>query len=181
MKSSNDGDDQEDVSIKVNSNFVTNVAIRSSPNMPDLSPYMKRKLQIEIEEKRFCDHRQRHDLAAFLSPRRSRTLVRSCPYNYSPILLRPAMPPISSVLLTSSSRQRTVGRLRRGPVRFNEDDVAGVHTFRSSKPNIYPLDEDITARFSSIQLVNSEKQDSDSQTVTDKIPDLSSLSLTRNS
>ena len=184
MKSNNskDRDEEEnDLLFRVKSNYVTNIAIRSSPNMPDLSPYMKRKLQIEVEEKRYRDHR--NDLAAYVSPRRCRNLVRSIPY-YSPNHLRPAMAPISSVLLSSSSRHRTVGRLGRGHVRFDEPAVAGVHTFPGTKTNsMYALDEDITTRFSTIQLASATTQDkvSGSQTVKDMIPDLSSLSLSRKS
>ena len=122
----------KDVTINVNSDFVTNVSI-CNRTPPDLSPFMKRKLQLEIEERRLtdftkadnnsdsaCDRHKCHSshICAYVSPRRNRTVIRSMPYSYgyasskfSPFFLRPSVAPLSGVLLSSAS-SRSLGRLR---------------------------------------------------------------------
>ena len=45
--------ENENVNISINTNFVANISLGQRPS--DLSPYVKRKLQREIEEKRFND------------------------------------------------------------------------------------------------------------------------------
>ena len=118
----------------MNSNFVTNIAICSRAP-PDLSPFMKRRLQIEIEEKRLSDNGNighncdKHScnsshICSFVSPRRNRTVVRNTPYMHgfsypkfspSPFVLRtrPSVSPISGVLLSSTSvRTKFGGKLR---------------------------------------------------------------------
>ena len=46
-------DESENVNISINTNFVTNISLAN--RAPDLSPYLKRKLQRDMEEKRFND------------------------------------------------------------------------------------------------------------------------------
>ena len=46
-------DESENVNISINTNFVTNISLAN--RTPDLSPYLKRKLQRDMEEKRFND------------------------------------------------------------------------------------------------------------------------------
>ena len=46
--------ESENVNISINTNFVANISL--GQKAPDLSPYVKRKLQREIEEKRFNDN-----------------------------------------------------------------------------------------------------------------------------
>ena len=113
----------KEVEISVNSNFVTNISIgRISP--PDLSPFMKRKIQLEIEERRLSDVKtpikcDKHacnssHICSFVSPRRTRACLRNVPYkysySYSPFYLRPSVAPLSGVLSSSSSKSG--GRLR---------------------------------------------------------------------
>ena len=113
----------KEVEISVNSNFVTNISIgRISP--PDLSPFMKRKIQLEIEERRLSDVKtpikcEKHacnssHICSFVSPRRTRACLRNVPYkysySYSPFYLRPSVAPLSGVLSSSSSKSG--GRLR---------------------------------------------------------------------
>ena len=45
--------ENENVNISINTNFVANISL--GQRAPDLSPYVKRKLQREMEEKRFND------------------------------------------------------------------------------------------------------------------------------
>ena len=45
--------ENENVKISINTNFVSNISLGKRAS--DLSPYLKRKLQREIEEKRFND------------------------------------------------------------------------------------------------------------------------------
>ena len=106
-----------DVTISVNSNFVTNISISSK--YTDFSPSMRRKLELEIKEKRLsgghiCDKRHScpsSHICSFVSPRRNRIVTRTSPYSSSripPVSLRPAALP--GVLI--SSRTRSLGRLR---------------------------------------------------------------------
>ena len=46
-------EESENVNISINTNFVSNISLGKRAS--DLSPYLKRKLQREIEEKRFND------------------------------------------------------------------------------------------------------------------------------
>ena len=46
-------EESENVNISINTNFVANISLGQRPSDP--SPYVKRKLQREIEEKRFND------------------------------------------------------------------------------------------------------------------------------
>ena len=48
-----ESEESENVNISINTNFVANISLGQRPS--DLSPYVKRKLQREIEEKRFND------------------------------------------------------------------------------------------------------------------------------
>ena len=50
---SEEREESENVNISINTNFVTNISL--GQKAADLSPYVKRKLQREIEEKRFND------------------------------------------------------------------------------------------------------------------------------
>jgi len=145
-----------DVTISVNSNFVTNISISSK--YTDFSPSMRRKLELEIKEKRLsgghiCDKRHScpsSHICSFVSPRRNRIVTRTSPYSSSripPVSLRPAALP--GVLI--SSRTRSLGRLR-GPVRFYEP-LEGSPP-QGVRPSIYPLDEELTSRLSAIQLGN---------------------------
>jgi len=155
-------DRDKDVAISVNSNFVTNISIGRITS-PDLSPFMKRKLQLEIEERRLsdvtpnkhtCERHACHSshICSFVSPRRMRTCLRNVPYkysySYSPFYLRPSVAPLSGVLSSSSSK--SLGRLR-GPVRFHDPSVN-----KNKQPVLYPLEDLITSKFSSIKL-SSEK------------------------
>jgi len=147
----------KEVEISVNSNFVTNISIgRISP--PDLSPFMKRKIQVEIEERRLSDVKtpikcEKHacnssHICSFVSPRRTRACLRNVPYkysySYSPFYLRPSVAPLSGVLSSSSSKSG--GRLR-GPVRFHDPCMN-----KNKQTVLYPLEDLITSKFSSIQL-----------------------------
>lgn len=140
-----------DVTISVNSNFVTNISI--STKYSDYSPAMRRKLELEIKEKRLSNHicDKRHScpsshICSFVSPRRNRIVARTSPYStrLPPVALRPAGLP--GVLI--SSRTRSLGRLR-GPVRFYEPLE---ESQRAKSSALYPLDEDLTSRLSAIQL-----------------------------
>lgn len=145
-----------DVTISVNTSFVTNISI--STKYSDYSPSMRRKLELEIKDNRLSNHTphicdKRHScpsshICSFVSPRRNRIVTRTSPYSsrLAPISLRPAALP--GVLI--SSRTRSLGRLR-GPVRFYEP----LERSSSSKnPALYPLDEDLTSRLSAIQLTS---------------------------
>jgi len=144
-----------DVTISVNTDFVTNISI--STKYSDYSPAMRRKLELEIKDKRLsnptphiCDKRHScpsSHICSFVSPRRNRIVTRTSPYSsarLAPVSLRPAALP--GVLI--SSRTRSLGRLR-GPVRFYEP-LEGSPPSKSS--SLYPLDEDLTSRLSAIQL-----------------------------
>lgn len=104
----------------MNSNFVTNIAISSAKLPPDLSPFMKRKLEAEAREKRTADtgprgsrhvcsrHATCHSshICAFVSPRRTRSaLTRTSPYTLASLA-----PPVAGVL--TSFRHKIGGRLR---------------------------------------------------------------------
>eukprot|EP00092_Neocalanus_flemingeri_P013483 GFUD01014542.1.p1 GENE.GFUD01014542.1~~GFUD01014542.1.p1 ORF type:complete len:245 (+),score=66.00 GFUD01014542.1:248-982(+) len=144
-----------DVTISVNTNFVTNISI--STKYSDYSPAMRRKLELEIKDHRLSTHHphicdKRHScpsshICSFVSPRRNRIVPRNSPYTsarLAPVSLRPAGLP--GVLI--SSRTRSLGRLR-GPVRFYEP-LEGSPPSKMSP--LYPLDEDLTSRLSAIQL-----------------------------
>jgi len=143
----------DDVTISVNSNFVTNINI--STKYTNYNSAMRRKVELEIQEKRLSNHicDQRHScpsshICSFVSPRRSRIVTRASPYSSSrvpPVALRPAALP--GVLI--SSRTRSLGRLR-GPVRFYEPHEESPR----AKTSLYPLDEDLTSRLSAIQLTS---------------------------
>jgi len=145
-----------DVTISVNTNFVTNISI--STKYSDYSPSMRRKLELEIKDNRLSNHTphicdKRHScpsshICSFVSPRRNRIVTRTSPYSsrLAPVSLRPAALP--GVLI--SSRTRSLGRLR-GPVRFYEP-LEGSPSSKSAA--LYPLDEDLTSRLSAIQLSN---------------------------
>lgn len=121
-----------EVSISLNSAFVTNIALcPRTRTPPDLSPFMRRRLQLEAEERRLspgqgeagghsCDRHSCHSshICSFVSPRRNRSL-RNSPYNLgtsfqssvaSFSLVRPSVSPLSGVLI--SSRNKSLGRLR---------------------------------------------------------------------
>lgn len=194
-------EDDKEVTIKVNSNFVTNIAV-CSRTPPDLSPFMTRRLQMEIEDKRLRDNTGGHNcdrhscnsshICSFVSPRRNRTVTRNSPYMHgfsypkfspSPFILRPrpSVSPISGVLISSSSsssvRSKSGGKLR-GPVRFHDPCSR-----QSSSPTsmLYPLDEDITSKLSSIQLTtncNTTGQNGEEERG-DVASDMSRLAITR--
>lgn len=136
-----------DVSISVNTSFVTNISISSKYS--GYSPALRRKLELEIQDKRLGSHSahicdRRHacpssHICSFVSPRRNRIVTRTSPYSAT----RAALP---GVLI--SSRTRSLGRLR-GPVRFYEPLEGSPPPKNSS---LYPLDEDLTSRLSAIQL-----------------------------
>ena len=86
-------DNDQEVSISVNSAYVTNIALcPRTRTPPDLSPFMRRRLQLEAEERRLapraevgghvCDRHSCHSshICSFVSPRRNRSL-RNSPYN----------------------------------------------------------------------------------------------------
>jgi len=144
----------KDVTINVNSNFVTNISISSKYS--DYSPALRKKIELEIQDKRLSNHicDKRHScpsshICSFVSPRRSRIVARASPYSSSrvvPAALRPAALP--GVLI--SSRTRSLGRLR-GPVRFYEPHEESA---RAKTSCLYTLDEDLTSRLSAIQLTS---------------------------
>jgi len=152
------GSASSDVTISVNTNFVTNISI--STKYSDYSPAMRRKLELEIKDKRLSNHicDKRHScpsshICSFVSPRRNRIVARTSPYSSSritPVSLRPAALP--GVLI--SSRTRSLGRLR-GPVRFYEP-LEGSPPAKNA--SLYPLDEDLTSRLSAIQLTSISDQ-----------------------
>jgi len=172
-----------EVSISLNSAFVTNIALcPRTRTPPDLSPFMRRRLQLEAEERRLapqgeagghsCDRHSCHSshICSFVSPRRNRSL-RNSPYNLgtsfqsslaSFSLVRPSVSPLSGVLI--SSRNKSLGRLR-GPVRFHDPGV-------SQQASLYPLDDDITSKLSSIQLSSSDSK------VSSQPPEVSPVSVT---
>ena len=178
-----------EVTISVNSAYVTNIAL-SSRNPSDMSPFMRmQRLQTEAEERRTenighsCDHRGHSShICSFVSPVKNR-LIRNSPYNKTPRAprvsassrwnnwnIRPGMAPQSGGL--SSSRNKSLQRLR-GPVRFLDPGLV------SQQSSLYPLDDDLTSKLSSIQLSSDSKLSSqppevNSATVTS---DLSNLSL----
>ena len=122
-------DADHEVAISVNSNYVTSIALcPRTRTPPDLSPFMRRRLQLEAEERRTgeveagghnCDRHSCHSshICSFVSPRRNRSL-RNSPYNLGTSLqnsvaafsLRPSVSPLSGVLI--SSRNKSLGRLR---------------------------------------------------------------------
>ena len=205
----------EQVSITVNSNFVTNIAISSAKLPPDLSPFMKRKLEAEAREKRTADtgprgsrhvcarHATCHSshICAFVSPRRTRTkLTRTSPYTLASLA-----PPVAGVL--TSFRHKIGGRLRsvdsitrifrsnsnmscvtplmvftnfifrlRGPVRFHDAGQSSGEDTSQKSPgsSLYPLDDDLTSKLSSIQLSPEARRPEDTVT-----SDLSRLVITR--
>ena len=86
-------DNDQEVSISVNSAYVTNIALcPRTRTPPDLSPFMRRRLQLEAEERRLapqaevgghvCDRHSCHSshICSYVSPRRNRSL-RNSPYN----------------------------------------------------------------------------------------------------
>jgi len=175
--------DPDQVSITVNSNFVTNIAISSAKLPPDLSPFMKRKLEAEAREKRTADtgprgsrhvcsrHATCHSshICAFVSPRRTRSaLTRTSPYTLASLA-----PPVAGVL--TSFRHKIGGRLR-GPVRFHDaGQSSGEDTSQKSQgSSLYPLDDDLTSKLSSIQLSPEARRPEDTVT-----SDLSRLVITR--
>jgi len=149
----------DDVTISVNSNFVTNINISTK-----YKNYNSARVELEIQEKRLSNHicDQRHScpsshICSFVSPRRSRIVNRASPYSsvrVPPISLRPASLP--GVLI--SSRTRSLGRLR-GPVRFYEPQKESP---RGKSSSLYPLDEDLTSRLSAIQLTSITGHSNDS-------------------
>jgi len=184
---------KHDVSINVNSNYVTNISLGPQTRTPpDLSPFMMRRLQREAEDRRLtgtpgemtrheCERHSCHSshICSFVSPRRNRTLIRNSPYNLSASFLnninnfklRPSVSPLSGVL--KERRNKSLGPLR-GPVRFHDSDF-------SQQPSLYPLDDDLTSKLSSIQLssdtnISSQPLEANSVSVTSE---LSKLVITR--
>ena len=123
---------KHDVSINVNSNYVTNISLGPQTRTPpDLSPFMMRRLQREAEDRRLtgspgemtrheCERHSCHSshICSFVSPRRNRTLIRNSPYNLSASFLnninnfklRPSVSPLSGVL--KERRNKSLGPLR---------------------------------------------------------------------
>ena len=166
-----------EVTISVNSAYVTNIAL-CPRTPPDISPFMRRRLQTEAEERRTedrghsCDHRGHSShICSFVSPRKNRSL-RNSPYSLSPSFqnlsvaqfsLRPSVSPLSGAL--SSSRNKSLDRRLRGPVRFRDPGSV------SQQSSLYPLDDDLTSKLSSIQLSSDSK-------ISSQTPEVSSVSVT---
>ena len=174
-------DTEPEVSISVNSAYVTNIAL-CPRNPSDMSPFMRlQRLQTEAEERRTenighsCDHRGHSShICSFVSPVKNR-LIRNSPYNKTPRAPRATLSSRWNIRpgVLSSSRNKSLERRLRGPVRFRDPGLV------SQQSSLYPLDDDLTSKLSSIQLSSDSKLSSqppevNSATVTS---DLSNLSL----
>jgi len=172
-----------EVTISVNSAYVTNIAVcPRTRTPPDMSSLMRRRLQSEAEERRTedrghsCDHRGHSShICSFVSPRKNRSL-RNAPYSLSPSFqnfsLRPSVSPLSGAL--SSSANKSLDRRLRGPVRFRDPGSV------SQQSSLYPLDDDLTSKLSSIQLSSDSKissQNPEGSSASSVASDLSNLSL----